>query len=163
MRQGLGYYRDGKHRPAKPAASGRSDSHKAASTSKKAEDRDEVVMGDASGGEGRSQQDLIRMAFAGDDVEAEFAEAKRAEVEAELPDIETPSVMPGWGTWTTQQREPRWMKEKREKAELERKRAAMARAGRQEGCRGDQREVGQEVGQVQGGECAARVRLQGGV
>ena len=34
---------------------------------------------------GRTQQDLIRMAFAGDDVEAEFAEAKRAEVRPALP------------------------------------------------------------------------------
>lgn len=29
---------------------------------------------------------------------------------------EEPGVLPGWGTWSTQQREPKWMVEAREKA-----------------------------------------------
>jgi len=136
-KKGLGYYRDGVGRleggTKQAAAGGRVDSHRDASTSKKDNpvDGEGLMLGDTNGGDGgpgRSQQDLITMAFAGDDVESEFKEAKRAEVEAELPDIETPSLMPGWGSWSTQQREPRWMREKREKAEQARKRAAMERA-----------------------------------
>ena len=53
----------------------------------------------------------------GDDVEAEFAEDKAADVAAELPKLDAPSLMPGWGTWSNQQREPRWMREARAKAE----------------------------------------------
>ncbi len=36
---------------------------------------------------GLSQEELIRRAFAGDDVQAEFAAAKAAEVEGELPQV----------------------------------------------------------------------------
>ncbi|CAG9464190.1 unnamed protein product [Pedinophyceae sp. YPF-701] len=71
------------------------------------------------GGDAR-QRALIAEAFAGDDVAAEFAEAKRREAEEELPKIETPTVMPGWGMWSDQQREPAWMRRERDKAEKER-------------------------------------------
>jgi len=54
---------------------------------------------------------------AGDDVEAEFEADKAADVEAELPKTEAPSALPGWGMWAGMQREPRWMKEAKEKAE----------------------------------------------
>lgn len=64
-----------------------------------------------------AQQELIAQAFAGDDVAAAFEEGKEAEIQAELPKVEGPSLMPGWGTWASQQREPRWMVEARKKAE----------------------------------------------
>eukprot|EP00983_Pelagomonas_calceolata_P131660 1161798-Pelagomonas_calceolata.AAC.16 len=53
----------------------------------------------------------------GDDVEAEFAADKAAEVGAELPHIEEPSTLPGWGVWQDQQRNPKWMKQAKEKAQ----------------------------------------------
>ena len=46
---------------------------------------------------GLSQEELIRRAFAGDDVAAEFAAAKAAEVEGELPQarlVSFPSLLP---------------------------------------------------------------------
>lgn len=64
-----------------------------------------------------TQQELIARAFAGDDVAAEFEAAKEAEVEAELPKVEAPSLLPGWGAWASQQREPGWMIAARVKAE----------------------------------------------
>jgi len=36
---------------------------------------------------GLTQEELIRRAFAGDDVQADFAAAKAAEVEGELPQV----------------------------------------------------------------------------
>ncbi|KAK9806336.1 hypothetical protein WJX72_010623 [[Myrmecia] bisecta] len=71
-----------------------------------------------------TQRQLISRAFAGDDVEAEFAAEKAAEVAEELPDIETPSVMPGWGAWAGQAREPRWMQDARTKAQKAKEKAA---------------------------------------
>lgn len=65
----------------------------------------------------RSQRDLIAQAFAGDDVAAEFEAGKEAEIAADLPKVETPSQLPGWGTWASQQREPAWMIAARAKAE----------------------------------------------
>jgi len=49
-------------------------------------------------------------------------------VAEELPAVDEPSVMPGWGMWADQQREPRWMRDARAKAAAERKAAASARA-----------------------------------
>ena len=43
--------------------------------------------GAANGGGGLSQAELIRRAFAGDDVAAEFAASKAEEVEGELPKV----------------------------------------------------------------------------
>lgn len=67
------------------------------------------------------------MAFAGDDVVAEFAEEKRAEVEGELPAEEAVGVLPGWGAWSGAQREPAWMAEARQKSAERRAAAAAAR------------------------------------
>ena len=33
-----------------------------------------------------------------------------------LPQIEEPSTLPGWGMWAGSQREPKWMREAKEKA-----------------------------------------------
>lgn len=51
------------------------------------------------------------------------------QVEAELPEVDAPSLMPGWGTWSNQQREPRWMREKREQAEKVQLKNAEGRVG----------------------------------
>jgi U3 small nucleolar RNA-associated protein 14 len=64
-----------------------------------------------------SQRDLVRMAFAGDDVEAAFAADKAAEVAQELPAVDAPSLMPGWGNWAGAQREPQWMRAAQQKAQ----------------------------------------------
>ncbi len=45
---------------------------------------------------------------------------KAAVVEGELPKAGAeaiPSALPGWGMWAGSQREPRWMKDARDKAE----------------------------------------------
>jgi U3 small nucleolar RNA-associated protein 14 len=70
---------------------------------------------------------LLQAAFAGDDVEAEFASEKAAEVEAELPPAEVAGQLPGWGTWSNQQKEPAWMVAARAKAAAQRTSAAAAR------------------------------------
>ena len=63
-----------------------------------------------------TQTSLYLCDDAGDDVEAEFAAEKAADVVSELPKIEEPSTLPGWGMWAGSQREPRWMKEAKDKA-----------------------------------------------
>lgn len=70
-----------------------------------------------AGSEADVQHQLVRRAFAGDDVEADFAAEKAAHVTEELPEVEEPSVMPGWGMWAGQQREPRWMVQAKAKAQ----------------------------------------------
>ncbi|GFR45758.1 hypothetical protein Agub_g7173 [Astrephomene gubernaculifera] len=82
-----------------------------------------AIMRPATGG----QRDLIRQAFAGDDVEAEFAAEKAAAVAGELPQIEEPSALPGWGAWAGQQRNPKWMQTAKEKATKQRAEAAANR------------------------------------
>jgi U3 small nucleolar RNA-associated protein 14 len=59
-----------------------------------------------------SQADLIRQAFAGDDVEAEFEKDKMEFLNEENPEPEKPSLVPGWGQWTDIQQKkglPSWM------------------------------------------------------
>ena len=56
-----------------------------------------------------TQRELIARAFAGDNVAAEFEAEKEAEAEGELPKIEAPSVLPGWGAWASSQKEPKWL------------------------------------------------------
>ena len=74
-----------------------------------------------------SQEDLIKKAFAGDDVVDEFKKSKAEEVEAELPHEEVPGELPGWGTWSNpSKKEPAWVREAKAKAEA--KKAAAARA-----------------------------------
>lgn len=46
----------------------------------------------------KSQSDLVREAFAEDDVFAEFASEKQAIIEAEAPKVED-VTLPGWGVW----------------------------------------------------------------
>jgi U3 small nucleolar RNA-associated protein 14 len=78
-------------------------------------------------GEGDLQRQLLAAAFAGDDVEGEFEAAKAAEVAAELPSAEVEGQLPGWGTWSGQQREPAWMAAARAKAAAQRDSAAAER------------------------------------
>ena len=74
-----------------------------------------------------SQQELIKKAFAGDDVVDEFKRSKMEEVEGELPNEEVLGQLPGWGTWANQTKEPAWVKVARERAESKKKAAAKAR------------------------------------
>ncbi|GAX81102.1 hypothetical protein CEUSTIGMA_g8536.t1 [Chlamydomonas eustigma] len=80
------------------------------------------------GGKAQTQKDLISLAFAGDDVEAEFAAEKAEDVASELPKIEEPSTLPGWGMWSSAQREPKWMRDAKEKAKKDRETAAAGRS-----------------------------------
>lgn len=64
-----------------------------------------------------SQRELISRAFAGDDVQAEFEEAKGREAEEEAPQVDAPSLLPGWGAWAGQQRTPGWMAKAQGKAQ----------------------------------------------
>jgi U3 small nucleolar RNA-associated protein 14 len=73
------------------------------------------------------QRRLLQQAFAGDDVAAEFAAEKASEVAAELPPVEAPSALPGWGSWAGNQKEPAWMAAARRKAEKVQAAAAAAR------------------------------------
>ncbi|KAI3925417.1 hypothetical protein MKW98_015765, partial [Papaver atlanticum] len=78
-----------------------------------------------------SQADLIRNAFAGDDVEEEFEKEKLETLNEENPEPEKPTLVPGWGQWTHIQKKkglPSWMvkehaiaQKKREDALKERK------------------------------------------
>ena len=64
-----------------------------------------------------SQRELIAQAFAGDDVVAEFEAEKQDEAEKSLPKIEAPSLLPGWGTWAANQKEPEWIRTAKLKVE----------------------------------------------
>lgn len=70
------------------------------------------------------QKELIKRAFANDDVVEEFKAAKRAELEADAPAPAKPTVMPGWGAWVGEgvtkptrppKKQPRIQKPKRAK------------------------------------------------
>ena len=63
-----------------------------------------------------SQRELVALAFAGDDVQAEFAADKAAEAEEEAPKVDAPSQLPGWGAWAASQRRPGWMEAAQAKA-----------------------------------------------
>ncbi|TKV96189.1 hypothetical protein SEVIR_9G413200v4 [Setaria viridis] len=59
-----------------------------------------------------SQAELIRQAFAGDDVEADFEKDKMEVLNEENPEPEKPALVPGWGQWTDIQQKkglPSWM------------------------------------------------------
>lgn len=78
-----------------------------------------------------SQADLIREAFAADDVEDDFEKIKQEILNEENPEPEKPALLPGWGQWTDVQQKkglPSWMlkehdnsKRKREEALRKRK------------------------------------------
>lgn len=89
-------------------------------------DAEEALLGGVSA----RQRNLIKAAFAGDDVEAEFAAMKEAEVTQGLPSVEVDKVLPGWGSWASEQKEPRYIREQRQQAEKLRKEAAEQRAVR---------------------------------
>ena len=64
-----------------------------------------------------SQRELIARAFAGDNVQAEFDEAKGREAEEEAPNADAPSLLPGWGAWAGHQKTPGWMAKAQDKAQ----------------------------------------------
>ncbi|KAJ0791057.1 putative small-subunit processome, Utp14 protein [Helianthus annuus] len=70
-----------------------------------------------------SQDDLIKRAFAGDDVEEDFDKAKQEVLNEEIPEPEKPVLLPGWGQWTCVQKKrglPSWMLEEHERAKKKR-------------------------------------------
>ncbi|CAL5437272.1 unnamed protein product [Camellia sinensis] len=70
-----------------------------------------------------SQADLIRRAFAGDDVEDDFEKDKEDVLNEENPEPEKPVLLPGWGQWTHIQKKkglPSWMVEEHESAKKKR-------------------------------------------
>ncbi|KAJ1297193.1 hypothetical protein BS78_01G358800 [Paspalum vaginatum] len=77
-----------------------------------------------------SQADLIRQAFAGDDVEAEFEKDKMDVLNEENPEPEKPALVPGWGQWTDIQQKkglPSWMLKEHEIAKRNREEALKTR------------------------------------
>ncbi|KAL6649907.1 hypothetical protein ACP70R_014131 [Stipagrostis hirtigluma subsp. patula] len=76
------------------------------------------------------QADLIRQAFAGDDVEAEFEKDKMEVLNEENPEPEKPALVPGWGQWTDIQQKkglPSWMVKEHEIARRNREEALKRR------------------------------------
>ncbi|KAL9672414.1 hypothetical protein QQ045_028664 [Rhodiola kirilowii] len=70
-----------------------------------------------------SQAELIKDAFAGDDVVAEFEKNKQEVLNEENREPEEPKLVPGWGDWTqTQKRRglPPWMVKEHEDAKKKR-------------------------------------------
>ena len=91
----------------------------------------EPLGADASEEDSDSRRALLARAFAGDDVVAAFDAEKAAEVEAELPKVETPKRMPGWGGWAEDQAKrppPKWQVEAEKAAAREKARALKSRA-----------------------------------
>ncbi|CAN6300966.1 unnamed protein product [Urochloa humidicola] len=77
-----------------------------------------------------SQAELIRQAFAGDDVEAEFEKDKMEVLNEENPEPEKPALVPGWGQWTDIQQKkglPSWMIKEHEVAKRNREEALKRR------------------------------------
>jgi len=77
-----------------------------------------------------SQEELIRQAFAGDDVEGDFEKDKQEILEEENPEPEKPLLLPGWGQWTHIQEKkglPSWMLKKHEDAKTKRAEALKKR------------------------------------
>lgn len=73
-----------------------------------------------------SQSELIRQAFAGDDVEEDFEHDKQEVLDQENPAPEKPVLLPGWGQWTHVQRKkgvPSWMMKEHENAKRKREEA----------------------------------------
>ncbi|KAF8721082.1 hypothetical protein HU200_023498 [Digitaria exilis] len=77
-----------------------------------------------------SQAELIRQAFAGDDVEAEFEKDKMEVLNEENPEPEKPALVPGWGQWTDIQQKkglPSWMIKEHDVAKRNREEALKRR------------------------------------
>ena len=99
------------------------------------EDEGQMVDGILSSGmkatyELPSQAELIRHAFAGDDVEEDFENDKEEILKKENPEPEKPVLLPGWGQWTHVQQKkglPSWMLEEHESAKKKREEALKKR------------------------------------
>ncbi|XP_057822016.2 uncharacterized protein C57A7.06 [Cryptomeria japonica] len=77
-----------------------------------------------------SQADLIQRAFAADDVEAEFEQAKAEAVNEEVPTSEIVDSLPGWGQWTHIQQKkglPSWILQQQEEEKRKREEALRKR------------------------------------
>ncbi|XAR61346.1 hypothetical protein NMG60_11035024 [Bertholletia excelsa] len=77
-----------------------------------------------------TQADLIRRAFAGDDVEDDFEKDKQEVLNEENPEPEKPVLLPGWGQWTHIQKKkglPSWMLQEHENAKKKREDALKKR------------------------------------
>ncbi|XP_009609520.1 uncharacterized protein [Nicotiana tomentosiformis] len=77
-----------------------------------------------------SQEELIRRAFAGDDVEDDFEREKQDALNEEVPEPEKPLLLPGWGQWTNIQKKrgpPSWMLEEHDNAKKKREEALKKR------------------------------------
>ncbi|KAF8006742.1 hypothetical protein BT93_K0907 [Corymbia citriodora subsp. variegata] len=77
-----------------------------------------------------SQVELIRRAFAGDDVEENFEKDKMEILNEENPEPEKPILLPGWGQWTHIQQKkglPSWMLREHESAKKKREDALKKR------------------------------------
>lgn len=77
-----------------------------------------------------SQTELIRQAFAGDDVEEDFENDKLEILNEENPEPEKPVLLPGWGQWTRVQKKkglPSWMLKEHENAKRKREEALKKR------------------------------------
>ncbi|RDY08806.1 hypothetical protein CR513_06926, partial [Mucuna pruriens] len=77
-----------------------------------------------------SQEELIRQAFVGDDVEDDFEKNKLEILNEENPEPEKPLLLPGWGQWTHVQQKkglPSWMLKKHEDAQKKRAEALKKR------------------------------------
>ncbi|KAJ8898612.1 hypothetical protein K2173_004225 [Erythroxylum novogranatense] len=77
-----------------------------------------------------SQAELIREAFAGDDVEEEFTKDKEEILNEENPEPEKLISVPGWGEWTHVQKKkglPSWMVKEHESAKRKREAALKRR------------------------------------
>lgn len=81
------------------------------------------------GGVSTRQRELIRQAFAGDDVAQEFEREKEEQVAGELPEEEGEQLLPGWGQWASEQREPRFIERQRRR---DQERREQAKAGRRD-------------------------------
>lgn len=76
------------------------------------------------------QEELIRRAFAGDDVEEDFQKDKEEILNEENPEPEKPVSLPGWGQWTHIQKKKgllSWMVKEQENAKKKREEAIKKR------------------------------------
>ncbi|XP_004290799.1 PREDICTED: uncharacterized protein C57A7.06 [Fragaria vesca subsp. vesca] len=77
-----------------------------------------------------SQEELIRQAFAADNVEDEFKKTKEDILNEENPEPEKPTLLPGWGQWTNVQKKkgiPSYMQMEHESAKKKREEALKGR------------------------------------
>ncbi|XP_050363298.1 uncharacterized protein C57A7.06 [Argentina anserina] len=77
-----------------------------------------------------SQDELIRQAFAADNVEDEFKKTKEDILNEENPEPEKPVLLPGWGQWTNVQKKkgiPSYMQKEHESAKKNREEALRRR------------------------------------